>query len=78
MPPGEAPLRASDCYRFVLSEPRVDMCLTGPANAEQLREALRALEAGPLSPEEAEHVRRIGRHVRRCERRNVWGVVSGE
>ncbi len=78
MPAGEQPLRASDCYRFVLSQPRVDLCLTGPADAEQMREALHTLEAGPLSPEEMERVRRIGRHVRACERRNIWGLVSGE
>jgi aryl-alcohol dehydrogenase-like predicted oxidoreductase len=63
MPPGEAPLRASDCYRFVLSNPDFNVCMTGPKNAEQMDEALRALEAGPLSPEENERIRRIGLHV---------------
>jgi aryl-alcohol dehydrogenase-like predicted oxidoreductase len=64
MPPGEEPLSAADCYRFVLSNPAVDLCMTGPANAEQMRGALRALDAGPLTPEELERVRRIGDHVR--------------
>ncbi len=64
MPEGQTPLRASDCYRFVLSNPDFNVCMTGPRNAEELREALSALEAGPLSPEEMLHVRAIGKHVR--------------
>jgi aryl-alcohol dehydrogenase-like predicted oxidoreductase len=36
MPPGEAPLTAVDCYRFVLSNPAVHLCLIGPRNEQQL------------------------------------------
>jgi len=57
---GEKPLSASDCYRFALSHPDVDVCMCGPRNQEQMREALRTLELGPLSDEEMERVRRIG------------------
>lgn len=64
MPPGEAPLTASDCYRFVLSQPSIDVCLSGPANAEHVREACRALAAGPLDADEMARVRRIGEFVR--------------
>jgi aryl-alcohol dehydrogenase-like predicted oxidoreductase len=64
MPPGERPLTASDCYRFVLSRPEIDLCLSGPADDAQVREACRALELGPLSSEEMDRVRRIGDHVR--------------
>jgi aryl-alcohol dehydrogenase-like predicted oxidoreductase len=63
MPPGETPMRATDCYRFALSHPVVDVCMTGPANHGQMREALKALELGPLSQSEMERVRRIGEHV---------------
>jgi aryl-alcohol dehydrogenase-like predicted oxidoreductase len=63
MPPGERPLSAADCYRFVLSNPRADLCMTGPASAEQMDEALRALDLGPLSEEEMARVRRIGDYV---------------
>ncbi|MFB3905878.1 MAG: aldo/keto reductase [Acidobacteriota bacterium] len=63
MPPGERPLRARDCYRFVLSNPDFNVCMTGPKNGAELDEALTALEEGPLSPDEAERIRRIGRHV---------------
>jgi aryl-alcohol dehydrogenase-like predicted oxidoreductase len=63
MPPGEKPLSASDCYRFVLSNPSVDVCLTGTRSIEMMRENLRTLELGPLSGEEMDRVRRIGDHV---------------
>jgi aryl-alcohol dehydrogenase-like predicted oxidoreductase len=64
MPAGERPLSAAECYRFALSRPEVDLCLTGPATDEQMDEALRALDAGPLSEEELARARRIGEHVR--------------
>lgn len=63
MPPGEPPLKASDCYRFVLSHPSVDVCMTGTRNLEMMRENLKSLELGPLSPEEMQRIRRIGDHV---------------
>ena len=63
MPPGEAPLRARDCYRFALSNADVDMVLCGPADRGQMQEALAALDAGPLAPEEMERIQRIGDHV---------------
>ena len=63
MPPGERPLSAAECYRFVLSSPDVDLCMTGPKNAGQLEQALAALEQGPLSEEELARARRIGDHV---------------
>ena len=47
-------------YRFVLSNPHVDVCLTGPRNVRELEENLAALEAGPLSPEEMQYLRRFG------------------
>jgi aryl-alcohol dehydrogenase-like predicted oxidoreductase len=58
-----APMTAGDCYRFCLSSPHVDMALTGPANAAQLRESLAALDRGPLSAEEESGVRAFGAHV---------------
>ncbi len=63
MPAGEAPLRASDCYRFVLGNPDIQVCMTGPADDAQMDEALRALAAGPLTPDEESRIRRIGQHV---------------
>jgi len=63
MPPGEKPLTARECYRFVLSHPAVDVCMTGARNLMMMQENLETLDAGPLSPEEMERVRRIGDHV---------------
>ena len=63
MPPGEAPLTAKDCYRFVLSNPAVDVCMTGARTMEMMRDNLETLDAGPLSPQEMERIRRIGDHV---------------
>jgi aryl-alcohol dehydrogenase-like predicted oxidoreductase len=51
---------AGDCYRFCLSSPHVDVTLTGPANLEQLRENLMALDRGPLSVEEMAMFRKLG------------------
>ncbi len=63
MPPNQAPPQASDCYRFVLSHPMVDVCMCGPKNREQMQEALRTLELGPLSDEEMKRMRMIGDYV---------------
>jgi predicted aldo/keto reductase-like oxidoreductase len=63
MPPGEVPPPARDCYRFALSHPAVTMALCGPANRDQMQEALRALDAGPLDADEMSRMHRIGDHV---------------
>ena len=63
MPPGEKPLSAMDCYRFVLSNPAVDLCMTGARTLEMMRENMGTLDSGPLSPEEMARIRRIGDHV---------------
>ena len=63
MPTGETAPSASECYRFVLSNPGVDVCMTGPKDRTQMREALRTLDLGSLSEEELERMRRVGDHV---------------
>jgi aryl-alcohol dehydrogenase-like predicted oxidoreductase len=60
MPPGEPVPTAADCYRFVLSNPAVDVCMTGPSNEAQASEALRAVELGPMNEEELAWMRRVG------------------
>jgi aryl-alcohol dehydrogenase-like predicted oxidoreductase len=62
-PKSERVPTAADCYRYVLSRPEVDVCLTGPANMEQMEEALEALRLGPMSEEELAWMRRVGRAV---------------
>jgi aryl-alcohol dehydrogenase-like predicted oxidoreductase len=63
MPPGENPLSASDCYRFVMSNSKVDVCLTGPRDMDQMKQALQSLDEGPMSEEEITRARRIGDFV---------------
>ena len=63
MPPGESPLTARECYRFVLSHPVVDICMTGVRSREMMKENLETLDSGPLSAEEMARVRRIGDFV---------------
>ncbi len=63
MPAGESPASASDCYRFALSNPSVDMVLCGPSDRGQMQEAAGALDKGPLLAAELERMRRIGDHV---------------
>ena len=63
MPPGQPPATAVDCYRFVLSNPAVDVCMTGPRNRAQMEENLKVLELGPMNDTELERMRRIGDHV---------------
>ena len=58
-----APMTAGDCYRFCLSNPHVDVALTGPANMKQLDENFAAMEKGPLSSEEDDWMRRFGKVV---------------
>jgi len=54
---------AGDCYRFCLSSPYVDIALSGPRSAAELRENLAALEKGPFSQREMEEMRAFGRAV---------------
>jgi aryl-alcohol dehydrogenase-like predicted oxidoreductase len=59
-------MTASDCYRFCLSNPHVDLVLTGPKNRRQLEENLSRLrEKGLLSEEENHRIRNFGQMVHR-------------
>jgi aryl-alcohol dehydrogenase-like predicted oxidoreductase len=62
-PKSERVPTAADCYRYVLTRPEVDVCLTGPANAAQMEQALEALRLGAMSEEELAWMRRVGRVV---------------
>jgi predicted aldo/keto reductase-like oxidoreductase len=63
MPPGERTPSATECYRFVLSHPIVDLCMSGPRTLAQMRENLAVLDSGPMSEEELARMRRIGDHL---------------
>ena len=69
MPAGEKPLSGTDCYRFVMSHPTVDVCMSGPKNIEEMRQALKALQLGPMSDDELMYAQQIGDHVHTNYRR---------
>jgi aryl-alcohol dehydrogenase-like predicted oxidoreductase len=56
-------MTAGDCYRWVLASPSVDVVLSGPRTAAELRENLAALDRGPLSKDELAWMRDLGRAV---------------
>jgi len=59
--PDDKPIpTAEQCYRFVLSNPHVDVCLTAPSNMKQLQENLRALDSGPLTGDEMAFMKDYG------------------
>lgn len=62
-PKGEQTPRASDCYRFVMARPEVDVCMTGPSNAAHMDEALEALHRGPMGDDELAWMRRAGKAI---------------
>ena len=51
---------AGMAYRFVLSNPHVNVCLTAPSNEQQLKENLAAIRLGPLNDDEMQFMRRFG------------------
>jgi predicted aldo/keto reductase-like oxidoreductase len=63
MPSGEEPATATDCYRFVLTHPTVDVCMVGARNIEQMRKNLKTLEMGPMNEEELIRMRKIGDYL---------------
>lgn len=54
---------AGDCYRFVLSNPSVDVVITGPSNVSQLKQNLGEVKKGPMNEDELRWMRRIGDYV---------------
>ena len=50
----------SDCYRFALSNPWVDLVLTGVKNRQEIDQALAAMELGPLKSEDYAFLRKYG------------------
>ncbi len=68
-PPGDRTPTAADCYRFVLTNPAVDVCMTGPASRTHVEAALEAARLGPLPPVELAWMRRVGDAVHGAARR---------
>ena len=51
---------AGMCYRFVLSNPRVNVCLMAPGNLRQFDENLEEIRRGPLDAEEMQFMQEFG------------------
>jgi aryl-alcohol dehydrogenase-like predicted oxidoreductase len=60
---------AGMCYRFVLSNPNVDVCLTAPSNLKQFEENLEEVRRGRLSEVDMEFMRQFGDVV---HEQNKW------
>ncbi|MDP6828375.1 MAG: hypothetical protein QGH42_07290 [Kiritimatiellia bacterium] len=60
IPAGERVPTGTDCYRFALSNPDVNVCMAGPANEDEMRQALATLDKGPMNEEELAWMRRVG------------------
>jgi aryl-alcohol dehydrogenase-like predicted oxidoreductase len=59
-PGGERVPTAADCYRYVLSHPAVDVCMTGPSTADHVDAALEAARLGPMDARELAWMQRVG------------------
>lgn len=65
MPGNKKPLTADECYRFVMANSDIDVCLCGPRNMEEMRIALSALEGNPLNEKGINRIKTIGDFVRK-------------
>ncbi|MFW6128617.1 MAG: aldo/keto reductase [Candidatus Aminicenantaceae bacterium] len=54
---------AGDCYRFVLSNPDIDMTITSPWKYSQMKENLVETNKGLMNSDELKWMRRIGDYV---------------
>jgi aryl-alcohol dehydrogenase-like predicted oxidoreductase len=68
--PADGPVpTAGDCYRFVLTNPHVHVCLTAPRTRAELDANLAEVARGPLDTERMEFMRRFGDAVHAGGRR---------
>jgi aryl-alcohol dehydrogenase-like predicted oxidoreductase len=67
-PAGRPIPTAGQAYRFVLSNPHVDLALTAPSSPGQLEENLAEVAKGPLSDEEMAFMREYGDAVHRARK----------
>jgi aryl-alcohol dehydrogenase-like predicted oxidoreductase len=59
-PRGERVPTAGLCYRFVLSNPAVHVCLMAPGNLKQFRQNLSEIRQGALQEDEMKFIRNFG------------------
>jgi len=56
-----------DLYRFVLTNPNVNVCLTGAKNRKELEENLKVLEMPPMTEEELLRIKEFGDFIRKSK-----------
>ncbi|MFQ6081810.1 MAG: aldo/keto reductase [Candidatus Aminicenantia bacterium] len=66
---------AGMAYRFVLSNPHVNVCLTAPMNMKQLEENFAAVRKGSLNEEEMEFMRKFGDKVHETAGKGLAGLI---
>lgn len=75
-PKDEQTPRASDCYRFALSNSNIDSVITGPKNRAEITEAIAAMDRGPMSEDELAWMKRVGAAVHDSKGNPVMGVID--
>jgi aryl-alcohol dehydrogenase-like predicted oxidoreductase len=65
VPKTERTPRASDCYRFALANPVVDVCIAGPKTVAEMQETLKDMQRGALSEEDMTWMRTVGDQIHR-------------
>ena len=65
MPEGEQRVpTATDCYRFALTSPHVNVAISAPQTEAHLDQTLETLIASPMDADELAWMRRVGAHVK--------------
>jgi predicted aldo/keto reductase-like oxidoreductase len=57
------------CYRFVLSNPAIHVCLMAPGSLKQFEDNLSEVRQGPLHAEDMQFMRDFGDAVESAEKR---------
>jgi aryl-alcohol dehydrogenase-like predicted oxidoreductase len=66
---------AGMCYRFVLSNPHVHVCLTAPTNIKQFNKNIAAVRKGPLDQEDMEFMCKFGDAVHRTSHTGFGRII---
>jgi aryl-alcohol dehydrogenase-like predicted oxidoreductase len=66
-----SPMTASECYRFALGHPMVDLVLTGARSWGEVAENAAGVAQGPLPAPRADEVRRFGDAIRATARGRI-------
>ncbi|MBT8340511.1 MAG: hypothetical protein HKP58_00860 [Desulfatitalea sp.] len=74
MPEGYSPPDASECYRFSLSNPHVQVAVCGPKNDAEMKTALNVVKNSPMDEQDLQRMRIIGDYVH--ETRSLASMIT--